>query len=94
MRAAVLTTRQGQYSLLEVALPDQDVQPAGVLLFDPAENRLEFRLRRDWEHIAEPEDAEVLSLLEDDLSAKASEMGPGELLRYLENTLSKVLRID
>lgn len=92
-RAAVLTTRQGHYSLLEVELPGQELQPAGVLLFDPVEDRLEFRLRRDWEYIAEPEDAEVLSLLEDDLSAKTREMGPEALLRYLEDTLSNVVRV-
>ncbi len=63
---------------------------AGVLLEDPATDRLWVRLRRDWEEFA-PEEAEVLAALEYDLTAKAQELGAKELLRYLEDTLSNVL---
>jgi len=95
MRAGgLITTRQGQYSLLEVALPGGAPVPAGVLLFDPGELRLECRLRRDWEAIAEPEDAEVLSALAEDFQGKIREMGPEAFLGYLEETLSNVLRIS
>jgi len=94
MSGAVVTTREAQYALLEVALPGREPEPAGVLLFDPSEGRLEARLRRDWEQIAEPEDAELLELLDRDLEARVAEMGAGSLLEHLEDTLSNVLRIS
>lgn len=94
MSSTVLTTRHGQYSLLEVDLPGREIRPAGVLLYDPADERLEFRLRRDWERIAEPEDAEVLALLADDLAGKVLEAGAEEILGQLEDSLSNVLRIS
>ena len=94
MSAPVLTTSQGQYARLEAALPDHDLIPAGVILFDPSQDRLGFRLRRDWDHIAEPEDAEVFTLLSDDLEMKMAEMRAEALLGYLEETLSNVLRVS
>ncbi len=93
MQAAVLTTRQGQYSVLELALPGQEPEAAGILLYDPEEKRLEVRMRRDWDRIAEPEDAEVLSLIEEDLSAKIIELGAEAVLTQLEDNLSHTLRI-
>jgi phage repressor protein C with HTH and peptisase S24 domain len=90
----VLTTREASYSILEVALPGRAPEPAGVLLYDPTEERLEVRLRRDWEELAEPEDVEVLELIEADLAAKVAEMGPAQVLEQLEETLSNVLRIS
>jgi len=93
MGSAVASTRRGQYSLLEVALPGRPPEPAGVVLYDPGAERVDLRLRRDWERIASEEDAEVLELLEADLSAKAREMGPEAFLAHLEDTLSNVLRI-
>lgn len=89
-----VATRRGQYSILEVDLPGRAAEPAGVVLFDPEEGRLDFRLRRDWDEIAEEEDAEVLELLEDDLRVKASEMGPEPFLQHLEEMLSNALRIS
>ncbi len=92
--ADIITTRNAQYSLIEVALPGREQTVAGVLLYDPEERRLEMRLRRDWSQIAEPDDAEVLSLVEDDLRAQLSEVGPEQFLARLEDTLSNVLRIS
>jgi len=90
----VATMRQGQYSVLELALPGAPPEPAGVLLFDPSEDRLGVRLRRDWGHVASEEDAEVLEFLQDDLESKIREMGPESFLTHLEDTLSNVLRIS
>ncbi len=47
---------------------------AGVLLEDPANDRLYLRLRRDWDVIA-PAEAGVLSELESDLAAKTQHLG-------------------
>ena len=53
-----------------------------------------LRLRRDWQQIADPEDAEVLALIEDDLTGKVRELGPDRLYEFLESSLSNTLRIS
>lgn len=78
--------------MLAVALADGALTEAGVLLEDPATDRLWIRLRRDWDHIA-GEEAEVLSELEADLETKAAEFGAARLLATFEQTLSNLLRI-
>ncbi|HLJ13821.1 MAG TPA: S24 family peptidase [Bryobacteraceae bacterium] len=93
MSQTLVTTSPAQYSLLEVALPGEEVFPAGVLLHDPANDRLYIKLRRDWKRVASEEDAEVLAALADDLTAKAMELGSEVLLQHLEDTLSNTLRI-
>src|SRR5882762_9352822 len=77
-------THSGRYSLLTVELPGQEPASAGVLLEDPAADRLYVRLRRDWDRVA-PDESEVLSALEDDVASKAAEMGAAKLLANLEN---------
>lgn len=95
MTALVLQPfRKAQYSILEVALPDRPPLPAGILLLDPWDGALRLRLRKDWDQIATPEDAEVLSRIEEDLAQRAGEMGGAALLEELEDTLSNVLRVS
>lgn len=89
----VLEPRTGECLFLQLALPGRAVENAGVVLIDPSEDRLYLRLRRDWDEIADEEYAEVLELLEEDLSLKAKEMGAEACLRYLEDTLSNVVRL-
>jgi phage repressor protein C with HTH and peptisase S24 domain len=89
---SVLTTQNAKYMIITLELPGADRVSAGVLLEDPATDRLWVRLRRDWDQFA-PEEAEVLAAIEYDLTAKAQELGAKELLAYLEDTLSNVLRI-
>src|SRR5512143_3087474 len=90
---SVAGTRAARYSLLTVELPGQEAVTAGVLLEDPATDFLHIRLRRDWEQLA-PEEAEVLSLLEDDLLARAAQMGAAQFLAQLEDTLSNTVRVS
>ena len=85
-------TYPARWSILELEAPGAAAAAAGVLLQDPAADRLYVRLRRDWDEIA-PQEAEVLSALEQDLQDKAAEMGAERLLAYLEDTLSNVVRI-
>src|ERR1700720_3698926 len=85
-------THSARYSLLTVELPGQEPASAGVLLEDPAADRLHVRLRRDWDSVA-PDESEVLSGLEDDLASKAAELGAAKLLANLEDTLSNVMRV-
>jgi SOS-response transcriptional repressor LexA len=89
---SVLTTQNARYMLLTLELPGAGRINAGVLLEDPATNRLWVRLRRDWEECA-PEEAEVLSALEYDLTAKSRELGAAQLLQYLEDTLSNAVML-
>ena len=84
--------RQGTYVLLEAHLPGQPARNIGVYLIDPASGRLWLRMRRDYSALAEPEDLEVLVALEEDIQAKAAEMGAEALLESLEDSLSNVVR--
>jgi len=79
--------------LLESHLPAQPARNIGVYLVDPAADRLWLRMRRTYEGLAEPEDIEVLEALEDDIRARAAEMGAEAFLASLEASLSNVLRV-
>jgi len=89
-----LAAADAEYLLVELALPGQPVIPAGVLLFEPATDKLLFKLREDLEDLAEPEDAEVLGALEADFHLKIAEMGGRRFLEHLEDSLSNVLRVS
>jgi phage repressor protein C with HTH and peptisase S24 domain len=90
--SGLLTTHEGRYAILEADLPSSGLIPLGVLLQDPEADSLYIRLRPDvWEFAGE--DAEVLELLQEDLMAKAAEMGAEALFAWLEDTLSGSLRI-
>jgi SOS-response transcriptional repressor LexA len=67
---------------------------AGVLLEDPAHDRLYIRLRRDWDRIAPEEEVEVLEALEDGLRTLAAELGAARVFDHLEDTLSNTLRVS
>ncbi len=84
---------RGECVFLQAALPGRPLENIGVLLLDPATDRVYRRLRRDWESLAGDEDAEVLELLEDDLAAKAGEMGGAALVQYLEQNASNLIRV-
>ena len=91
--STAVTPRAAECLYLQVALPGLGLENAGVLLIDTAEDRLHHKLRRDWNEIAEPDDAEVLEALDDDLAAKAAEFGAERCVSYLEESLSNVLRV-
>lgn len=96
MASAVISInsrRRAQYCLLELAVPGQPVAPAGVLLLDPQSSELHFKLRDDWDSIADPEDAEYLASLRDDFTLRAAEMGGQAFLELLEDSLSNFLRV-
>ena len=91
--STVVNTGAARYSLLMVELPGQEAITAGVLLEDPATDRVHIRLRRDWERI-DPGEAEVLAFLEDDLLARAAEEGAAKFFARLEDTLSNTIRVS
>jgi SOS-response transcriptional repressor LexA len=88
-----METRRGQYVLLELALPGEPEHTIGVLLLDPRGDRLFLRLRAHFDDLAGPDDLEYLAHLEEDLQARAAEMGAERFLESLEDSLSHVLRI-
>src|SRR5579862_3511255 len=87
-----MTTYAARYSVLALEMPGDEAVNAGVLLEDPASDRLYVRLRRDWDRIV-PEEAEVLSELAASFDTWSAQMGAAGVLRHLEDTLSNTLRI-
>jgi phage repressor protein C with HTH and peptisase S24 domain len=81
------------FSILTLALPGRTPKPAGVLLFDAENGQLGVKLRRDWDDIAEPEDAEILSSMESHLKQISNEMGASRALEFLESSLANVLQL-
>jgi|SRR5579872_2106079 len=90
---ALAATQLARLSILQLALPGNAPVSAGVLLEDPANDRLYLRLRRDWDVIA-PAEATILSELESDLAAKSQDLGAARILGQLQDTLSNVLTIS
>jgi phage repressor protein C with HTH and peptisase S24 domain len=90
---ATVATQVGRYSIMQLEMPGQAPVSAGVLLEDPAQNRLYLRFRRDWDVIA-PDESDLLSKLGLDLGTKAEEMGAALLLGQLQETLSNTLTIS
>jgi len=90
---AALNTHAAHYSLLMAELPGREIVTAGVLLEDPAADRVYIRLRRDWERLA-PEEAEVLAEVEEHLLAQAAHEGAAKFFARLEDTLSNTIRVS
>src|SRR5215475_2634957 len=90
---AIATAQRARLSVLHLGMPGNAPVSAGVLLEDPASDRLYLRLRRDWDVIS-PSESSVLSELESDLSAKAQSLGAARLLDQLQDTLSNILTIS
>jgi SOS-response transcriptional repressor LexA len=87
---------QGEYVLLQLALPGRPVHDVGVLLVDaePDSARHALRLRSQWEDLADAEDEAYLTALERDFRDKIAEMGARRLLESWEDSLSHVLRVS
>lgn len=85
--------RQGTYVLLEAALPHRPPQNIGVFLMDPDTNRAWIRLRDQYDDLADPDDAEVLEALGEDLENRCAESGAQACLESLEDSLSNALRV-
>lgn len=93
LRFSDYAPKPGEFSLLLCELPGHGQETIGVLLLDPASDTLYIRLRRDWESIANEEDAEVMAELEESLSAWAHDVGAQAVFEKLENDLSVSVRI-
>ena len=92
LRFSDYAPKPGEFSLLLCELPGHGLETIGVLLLDPASDTLYVRLRRDWEAIANEEDAEVMAELEESLSTWAIELGAHAVFEKLENEFSVSVR--
>jgi SOS-response transcriptional repressor LexA len=91
----IATGRMCQFCVLSLAMPGHAVTPAGVLLFDPADKELRFKLRDDWEDLgADEDDREYLQALSDDFELRIREVGSEAFLASLEDSLSNFLRLS
>ena len=86
--------REGAFVLLEAHLPGQPARNIGVYLLDSSSGRLWLRMRRNYDGLGAAEDIEVLEALEEDIRSHAAEMGAGEFLHSLEDSLSSVVRVS
>lgn len=93
MNRPALGNRPATFSLLQLALPGNKPKNIGILLLDTAEGRLYSKLRRDWKSIADPENVEILELLDHDFETKISELGGAAFLQGLEESLSNFILI-
>ena len=85
---------QASFALVTADLPGRGPNTIGVLLEDPRSDALWVKFRRDWDEIADPEDAEVLEALAADLAAQAEESGAEAVLARLVDTASNALRVS
>lgn len=85
--------RQGEYVLVELAVPGEPVRPIGVLLRDVETGEVHSKIRGHWEEIGDSEERELLEALDEDFQLKTREMGGEEFLQSLEDSLSNTLRV-
>src|ERR1022692_3144003 len=90
---SITARRQGTYVLLEAVLPHRLPQNIGVFLMDPDTNRAWIRLRSHYDDLADPDDAEVLEALPEELENRCAESGAAACLESLEDSLSNALRV-
>ena len=86
--------REATYVLLEASLPGRPARTIGVMLIDPAADRAWVRCKPDFSDCADPEDAEVLEALEQDLRGRIAESGAEASLAALEDSLSNAVRVS
>lgn len=64
----------------------------GFILQDTDTGEYGIGFRRDWSGLCDPEDAEILGGMEDQLKAMAIDGPPGSLIDFLEPLLSNLVR--
>lgn len=85
------TDHNAAWTILGVAPPGSQTENVGVLLVDLETGTPHRRFRRDLEEVS-PDDSDILEALEEDLLLKIHEMGPKQLLEWLDENASNFLR--
>ena len=88
-----LQTQSGNLYVLSAEFPGDDEFNIGVILEDPATDRMYVRMRRDWDAIAPDDYYDYLAALETDFRNKGNEMGARKFLDHLASQLSNTLQI-
>jgi SOS-response transcriptional repressor LexA len=92
--AAIDGQHDGQYAVVQLAFGAASPANVGILLLDPAADRLHLRFRRDWQELVDEDNVEVVQQLADDLLAKSQELGAEALLQYLESCAGNTVLIS
>jgi SOS-response transcriptional repressor LexA len=93
MSTTLVSTHQAEYWIVDVCLPGQAAESAGVIVRDPSTGEFRVRFRRDWEEFAGDE-AEVLELLAAEFADRLGEPDGGVAwIAACEQSLSHTLRI-
>lgn len=93
MPSNLIATTEGEFLLVEAALPGRAPEPIGVMLHELEGGRLELRLRRDWDQWMDEDEEEVFTHLESDFSSRISRLGAEEFLRQGEDSFSHSIRL-
>lgn len=89
----VVQLREGQFSLFYAEFgPVREA--AGVIVWEKSTGEAALRFRRDFHLLADEDQLEVMSVLENDLTQKLAEMGPEVFFQWAESSLSNTLTIS
>lgn len=94
MPANLIATTEGEFLLVDAALPGRAPEPIGVLLHERPGGRLELRMRRDWDQWMDEDEEEVFTALAADFSARIERLGADEFLRLGEDSFSHAIRFS
>ena len=90
--STLIATAQGEFLLVEAALPGRASEPIGVVLLEPHSGRCELKLRRDWDQWMDEDEEEFFTHLEADFSSRIASLGAVEFLRQAEESYSHAVR--
>jgi hypothetical protein len=80
-----------EFLLLQYAPPSQHPTNIGVLVWDAAAEQLLWKIHHPDNYTVNAEDYEYLTLLSGTLAQLSDDLGPKDLLAFLETTLSNIL---
>jgi hypothetical protein len=93
MTTTAQSSTRGEYLLVQIELPDKQVQNFGILLLDPRSDQLYSRFRRDFD-IWAGEDADWFESLGEEIFERSQELGGQKCLEWMESTLSHAVRVS
>ncbi|GIU75949.1 MAG: hypothetical protein KatS3mg004_3036 [Bryobacteraceae bacterium] len=83
-----------ELALIELHYPGLPPTVAGLVVFDQATGRTQWRFRRDWTLVGDEVDRFVLEGVEDLVRAIEAEHGPQQCLKLIEEQWSNTLRLS
>ncbi len=92
--ASPVETVRADFAILELHAPGEAGLSAGILLLDPAANRLHIRMLERWPASLHREDAGVLQAMSAEFALRAQTEPGDALLAEMENSFSHLLRVS